>query len=98
MTAGKSHAGTMVRVVHGLALGLSLTMSWTAPGEVWAQATGGAVSTGGGVNGIAGGTSSGLAMPASAPAETRVFPLSEIKRGLRGVAYTVFEGVVPEPM
>jgi hypothetical protein len=37
-------------------------------------------------------------MPASAPAATRVFPLSEIKRGLRGVAYTVFEGVVPEPM
>jgi hypothetical protein len=37
-------------------------------------------------------------MPAMAPAETRVFPLSEIKRGLRGVAYTVFEGVVPEPM
>ena len=31
-------------------------------------------------------------------AETRIFPLSEVKRGLRGVAYTVFEGVNPEPM
>jgi hypothetical protein len=40
----------------------------------------------------------GAAMPPSAPAETRVFPLSEVKRGLRGVAYTVFEGVTPEPM
>lgn len=28
----------------------------------------------------------------------RVFPLSEVRRGLEGVAYTVFEGVNPEPM
>lgn len=28
----------------------------------------------------------------------RVFPLSEIRRGQQGVAYTVFEGVNPEPM
>jgi hypothetical protein len=28
----------------------------------------------------------------------RVFPLSEVKRGMQGVAYTVFEGVDPEPM
>ena len=34
----------------------------------------------------------------AAPVEMRVFPLSEVKRGLRGVAYTVFEGVNPEPM
>ena len=27
-----------------------------------------------------------------------MFPLSEIRRGQRGVAYTVFEGVNPEPM
>jgi hypothetical protein len=33
-----------------------------------------------------------------APAEMRIFPLSEVKRGLRGLAYTVFEGVNPEPM
>jgi SpoIVB peptidase S55 len=38
------------------------------------------------------------AMPPAAPAVTRFFPLSEVKRGLRGVAYTVFEGVNPEPM
>jgi hypothetical protein len=37
-------------------------------------------------------------MPAAAPAVTRFFPLSEVKRGMRGVAYTVFEGVNPEPM
>jgi hypothetical protein len=37
-------------------------------------------------------------MPSSAPAVTKFFPLSEVKRGMRGVAYTVFEGVNPEPM
>jgi hypothetical protein len=37
-------------------------------------------------------------MPASAPAVTKFFPLSEVKRGMKGVAYTVFEGVNPEPM
>ena len=40
----------------------------------------------------------GLALPPAAPLDTKIFPLSEVKRGLRGVAYTVFEGVVPEPM
>jgi hypothetical protein len=39
-----------------------------------------------------------VAMPASAPAVTKFFPLSEVKRGMKGVAYTVFEGVNPEPM
>jgi hypothetical protein len=38
------------------------------------------------------------AMSATAPLDTKIFPLSEIKRGQRGVAYTVFEGVTPEPM
>jgi hypothetical protein len=37
-------------------------------------------------------------MPAAAPAVTQFFPLSEVKRGMKGVAYTVFEGVNPEPM
>src|SRR6267154_2041479 len=37
-------------------------------------------------------------MPASAPAVTKFFPLAEVKRGMKGVAYTVFEGVNPEPM
>ena len=36
--------------------------------------------------------------PATAPAVTKFFPLSEVKRGMKGVAYTVFEGVNPEPM
>jgi hypothetical protein len=39
-----------------------------------------------------------MALPPTAPAVTRFFPLSEVKRGMRGVAYTVFEGVNPEPM
>ena len=33
-----------------------------------------------------------------AAAETRMFPLAEVHRGLKGVAYTVFEGVTPETM
>jgi hypothetical protein len=37
-------------------------------------------------------------MPAAAPVVTKFFPLSEVKRGMKGVAYTVFEGVNPEPM
>ena len=40
----------------------------------------------------------GLPMPAAAPAVTKIFPLAEVKRGQMGVAYTVFEGVTPEPM
>jgi hypothetical protein len=32
------------------------------------------------------------------PATTSFFPLSEVHRGLQGVAYTVFEGTQPEPM
>jgi hypothetical protein len=38
------------------------------------------------------------AMAAAAPLGAANFPLAEVKRGMRGVAYTVFEGVVPEPM
>jgi hypothetical protein len=37
-------------------------------------------------------------LPPSPPAVTRFFPLSQIHRGLQGVAYTVFEGTKPEPM
>jgi hypothetical protein len=40
----------------------------------------------------------GAAMPAAAPIGAKIFPLAEVRRGLRGVAYTVFEGVTPEPM
>ncbi len=39
-----------------------------------------------------------IPMPAAAPAITQFFPLAEVKRGMKGVAYTVFEGVNPEPM
>jgi hypothetical protein len=41
-----------------------------------------------------------LALPPTPPpsAAAGVFPLSEVRRGLRGVAYTVFEGTQPEPM
>ena len=39
-----------------------------------------------------------MAMPAAAPVVTKFFPLAEVKRGMKGVAYTVFEGVNPEPM
>ena len=39
-----------------------------------------------------------VAAPSTAPAVTKFFPLGEVKRGMRGVAYTVFEGVNPEPM
>jgi hypothetical protein len=37
-------------------------------------------------------------LPTAPPRETVFFPLSEIHKGLTGVAYTVFEGVTPEPM
>ncbi|WP_260739684.1 SpoIVB peptidase S55 domain-containing protein [Tunturiibacter lichenicola] len=51
-----------------------------------------------GVVAAAAGGWSPVPMPAAAPAVTKFFPLSEVKRGMRGVAYTVFEGVNPEPM
>lgn len=49
--------------------------------------------------------SSGMAgLPPTAAAamggsgEAKIFPLAEVRRGMQGVAYTVFEGVNPEPM
>ena len=47
---------------------------------------------------VAGAAWTPVAMPPSAPSVTKFFPLSEVKRGMKGVAYTVFEGVNPEPM
>jgi SpoIVB peptidase S55 len=64
---------------------------WTLAGGCWGQVTG-TVAAAGGSDWVA------AAMPAAAPAVTRFFPLAEVRRGLRGVAYTVFEGVNPEPM
>src|SRR6266702_4265141 len=39
-----------------------------------------------------------MVMPAVAPSGAKILPLADVRRGLRGVAYTVFEGVTPEPM
>ena len=66
-----------------LALGLTLTGgSWRAG---VAQAAMPAAATGG-------------TGAAKAPSVTQIFPLSEVRKGLKGVAYTVFEGVNPEAM
>src|ERR1700734_3035977 len=47
---------------------------------------------------VAGAAWTPVAMPPSAPTVTKFFPLSDVKRGMKGVAYTVFEGGNPEPM
>jgi hypothetical protein len=44
------------------------------------------------------GACAGQTYPSTPPSETRIFPYAEVRRGLCGVAYTVFEGVNPEPM
>jgi hypothetical protein len=36
--------------------------------------------------------------PGPPPSSVGVFPLSQVHRGLKGVAWTVFEGTAPEPM
>lgn len=41
---------------------------------------------------------SSISLSPHPPKETKIFPLSEVRRGQRGVAYTVFEGIDPEPM
>ncbi len=71
--------------VYGIAL------SGMLAGGVWAQTPGGSMA------GVTGGWTA-VAMPSTAPAVTKFFPLSEVRRGMKGVAYTVFEGVNPEPM
>jgi hypothetical protein len=75
----------------GLAVG-GMVAGSVPMGEARAQTPSGGV-----VTEVAGGWAA-VPMPATAPAVTRFFPLSEVKRGMRGVAYTVFEGVNPEPM
>jgi len=71
---------------------LGLALSGMAAGGGWAQTPNGNL-----VAGAKGGWVP-VATPSAAPEVTRFFPLSEVKRGLKGVAYTVFEGVNPEPM
>jgi hypothetical protein len=84
------------RLVQGAAVSC-LAVGWMLAGGgwacVWAQVPGASV-----VAAAGGGAWVAEAMPPLAPAMTRFFPLAEVKRGLRGVAYTVFEGVNPEPM
>ncbi|MBB5330673.1 SpoIVB peptidase S55 domain-containing protein [Tunturiibacter gelidoferens] len=70
----------------GLAVGGMLGSS-VLPGEAWAQ-----------VQTVSGEGWAAVPVPSAAPAVTKFFPLAEVKRGMRGVAYTVFEGVNPEPM
>ena len=54
------------------------------------------------VSGVASAGMAGLPPTAAAAmggsGEAKVFPLSQVRRGMQGVAYTVFEGVNPEPM
>jgi hypothetical protein len=82
------------RLVRGLAVSC-LAGVWTLAGGccAWAQVQGAGL-----VAGVGEGGWVAAAMPPAAPAVTRFFPLAEVKRGMRGVAYTVFEGVNPEPM
>src|ERR1700753_2303122 len=67
-------------------------MAGMLTGGAWSQTPGGTMAAG------ASGGWTPVAMPAAAPAVTKFFSLSGGKRGMKGVAYTVFEGVNPEPM
>jgi hypothetical protein len=73
----------MAGLMAGWVLGSSVLLGWP-------RAAGQAVSGAGGWTAVA--------APSVAPAVTQFFPLAEVRRGMRGVAYTVFEGVNPEPM
>ncbi len=50
------------------------------------------------VQGRGWGQAATASLPAAGGGETKMFPLAEVHRGLKGVALTVFEGVTPEPM
>jgi hypothetical protein len=79
-------------------MGLGVAMAGMLTGGVWAQTpVTVASSTASAVNGSSEAWNS-MALPPTAPAVTKVLPLAEVKRGMKGVAYTVFEGVNPEPM
>src|SRR3984957_18088780 len=68
-----------------LALALSLTLAGGSWRACAAQAVVPVAATGG-------------TGPRGVPSDARIFPLSEVHKGLKGVAYTVFEGVNPEAM
>src|ERR1035438_6969352 len=79
----------MLRLVRGGWLGM-IGLACAGPGgSIWAQVA---------VGGAAPAAAAAAALPAVAPGGARIFPLAEMRRGLHGVAYTVFEGVTPEPM
>ncbi len=46
----------------------------------------------------AGSPSSSSSASGPPPSSVGIFPLSQVKRGMHGTAWTVFEGTVPEPM
>src|ERR1035441_5081582 len=75
----------MLRLVRGGLLGLIGLACAGSGGSLWAQVA-------------VGGIAAAAALPAVAPSGAKIFPLAEMRRGLHGVAYTVFEGVTPEPM
>src|ERR1019366_1581351 len=79
----------MQKHVRGGLLGLIAVTCVGLGSNVSAQATGSATAA------IAIGSP---AMAAAAPIGGKIFPLADVHRGLHGVAYTVFEGVTPEPM
>ena len=79
-------------VVYGLACGLDAGVVELGAGGRTGQRSGDGWSRAAAAGGLP------VAMPAAAPAVTKFFPLAEVKRGMQGVAYTVFEGVNPEPM
>ncbi|MGD0446480.1 MAG: hypothetical protein ABSA39_21290, partial [Edaphobacter sp.] len=85
----------MIRATKIRGVGYGLAVAGLLSGGMWAQAP---VSVGATSADTASSSWSSMALPAAAPAVTRVLPLEEVKRGMRGVAYTVFEGVNPEPM
>jgi hypothetical protein len=63
---------------------------------------GGLVFAGTGAAGIAGAQTAPATAPIAKsgppPSSVGFFPLSQVKRGMKGTAWTVFEGTVPEPM
>src|SRR6266567_6073675 len=42
--------------------------------------------------------SNGQAVPQSPPAQTKIMKVDDVRPGMKGVSYTVFQGVNPEPM
>jgi hypothetical protein len=66
-------------------MGAALVLAMTAAASGWGQTPADAQAV-------------AQSLPPNPPTVTKFFPLSEIHRGLQGVAYTVFEGTKPEPM